>query len=261
MQIQNIAGYKFIPLTDLSELRSELLQKCNNLQLKGTILLSSEGVNMSLAATPNSINEFKSLLKQDARFADISFRESVSDNVPFKFMRIKLKKEIITMKRPEVRAEEHRAPSLSPQELKRWYDEKRPMTVLDTRNDYEYRFGSFRDAINLGIDDFSDFPKAAEQVSKDQPVVMFCTGGIRCEKAALHLLNAGYPEVYQLEGGILNYFAEVGGDYYDGECFVFDQRISLDANLQVTGTGQCTVCEGPIKPEAQGVCPKCSDII
>lgn len=250
MHIQNIAGYKFIALAELSDLRSGLLAKCESLDLKGTILLSAEGVNLNLAGTSDKIAAFKQFLQQDTRFSDMTYRESVSQAQPFKHVKVKIKKEIITMRRDDVRPEAARAPSITPAELKQWLDENRDVTILDTRNDYEVRFGTFENAVNLQIKDFCEFPEAAEKiVERDKPIVMFCTGGIRCEKAAVHLLNAGFPEVYQLQGGILNYFAEVGGDHYDGECFVFDQRVSLDANLQETGTQQCIQCQGPIKQE------------
>jgi UPF0176 protein len=247
MNILNIAGYKFLPLADLADLQSRWLSHCESLELKGTILLSAEGVNITLAGTRENIDAFRTELRQDERFDDMTFRESFSTFQPFEHIKVKIKPEIITMRQPDL-AVDKRAPSISPQEFKQWLDEKRDITVLDTRNDYEVRFGTFAGAINLHINDFNEFPHAAsEKTPREKPVVMFCTGGIRCEKAALQLLNDGYSEVYQLDGGILNYFAEVGGDHYHGECFVFDQRVSVDPDLQVTGTQQCVICEGPIK--------------
>lgn len=256
MQILNIAGYKFVSLEALPALRSHLLEKCESLELKGTILLSPEGINLSLAGPVHQIEACKAFLKEDARFADLTYRESRSDFVPFKRMKVKLKKEIITMRHPEVQPGSERAPDISPLEFKRWLDENRDITVLDTRNDYEVQFGTFRNAVNLHIDDFCEFPQAAEAVARDKPIVMFCTGGVRCEKAAIHLKNAGFSEVYQLDGGILNYFAEVGGAHYDGECFVFDERVAVDAKLQTTGTVQCLVCYGPVKQSATS-CESC----
>lgn len=250
MQILNIAGYKFVSLSELQELRANLLEKCQALELKGTILLSPEGINLSLAGSVAKIEQFKELIENDERFADLTYRESLSDFVPFKRMKVKLKKEIITMRHPEVQPESGRAPDISPQEFKRWMDENRDIVVLDTRNDYEVRFGTFDKAVNLHIDDFCEFPEAAESITRDKPIVMFCTGGVRCEKAAIHLKNAGFSEVYQLDGGILNYFAEVGGAHYDGECFVFDERVSVDPELKTTGTVQCLVCYGPVKQSA-----------
>lgn len=247
LMIQNIAGYKFVSLDNLSELRGALLEQCSLLGIKGTILLSMEGINISLAGMGEAIQAFKSELKQDTRFADMTFRESFSAEQPFRRMKVKLRNEIITIRRPELKPEESPAPSISPHMFKQWLDEKRDMVVLDTRNDYEFEFGTFVNATHLGLKDFSEFPEKTQTLPKDKPIVMFCTGGIRCEKAAVHLLNQGFEEVYQLQGGILNYFTEVGGEHYQGECFVFDGRLALDSQLQVTGTLQCEKCQGPIK--------------
>lgn len=234
MQILNIAGYKFISLSDLVALREQLLSRCQEHGLKGTILLSSEGVNMSLSATIESLQAFKSELKSDSRFYDMTFHETYSDVVPFQRMKVKIKKEIITLNKPEANPVANRAPDISPQEFKRWMDEGKDFIVLDTRNDYEVQFGTFSRAVNLHINDFGEFPQAVEKLNIDKPVVMFCTGGIRCEKAAIHMLNQGHSEIYQLDGGILGYFAEVGGDHYQGECFVFDERIAVDPQLEPT---------------------------
>jgi len=230
MHIENIAGYKFIPLNDLDALRQDLMHCCSENNLKGTILLSNEGINIFLAGTPTEIATFKKHLAADDRFADISFRISYSTFTPFKRLKIKCKKEIITMRRPEIKPTEQRAKNLSPNELKKWLDEKRDITLLDTRNIFEISHGTFENAVDLQLKDFSEFPEAANQVVGNKPVVMFCTGGIRCEKAALHMQNLGYPDVYQLDGGILNYFEQIGSAHYRGGCFVFDERIALLPN-------------------------------
>jgi UPF0176 protein len=257
MKILNIAGYKFLPLADLTALRADFLAQCEAFGLKGTILLSVEGVNLNLSGLAADISSFKAYLLQDARFSDITFRESFSQSQPFKYMRVKIKKEIITMHRPEVCPEVERAPSISPREFKKWLDEKRDITVLDTRNDYEIQFGAFQGATHFSLQDFGEFPEGAKKLAPVKPIVMYCTGGIRCEKAALHLLAAGFSEVYQLEGGILNYFSEVGGEHYEGECFVFDQRISVDHTLKETGTQQCQLCQGPVMAAAVS-CSACN---
>jgi predicted sulfurtransferase len=256
MQTSNIAGYKFITLTNLSSLQTTFMQNCQDLDLKGTILLSEEGINLSLAGSVENIITFKNQLHTDNRFSDMTFRESQSTHQPFKRLKIKIKKEIITLRRPEVQPAKKRASEISPEEFKHWLDEKRDITILDTRNDYEVKFGTFNNAIDLHIKDFCEFIKATETLSKEKPIVMFCTGGVRCEKAGLHLLNQGFPEVYQLDGGILNYFAKVGGAHYQGECFVFDERVALDSNLQRTGTVQCKICQGPVKHPTQ-TCSAC----
>jgi len=260
MSILNIAGYQFIALSDLSERRSALLEKTNSLQLKGTILLSSEGINLSLAGLPENIATFIHFLQSEKIFAEMTFRESYSDFQPFKHMRVKIKQEIITLRQPDISPENQTAPEISPKEFKKWLDEKRDITVLDTRNDYEVEFGTFKNAQNLYLEDFGEFPAAMDQVSREKPVVMFCTGGIRCEKAALVMLKAGYSNVYQLQGGILNYFAEVGAEHYEGECFVFDQRVAVDASLEPTGTQQCLICQGPMTRKSQPTsCLKCAN--
>jgi len=257
MPILNIAGYKFIPLTELASLQQQLLLQAEALSLKGTILLSHEGINITLAGLPKDIAALQTFLKSDSLFADITFHESYSKDRPFKRLNVKLKNEIITLRQKDVSpATTKRAPLISPDELKQWLDEKRDFTLLDTRNHYEVRFGTFKDAKQLHIADFGELPCAIAKIERDKPIVMFCTGGIRCEKAALHMMNQGYSDVRQLDGGILGYFREMGGAHYEGECFVFDQRIAVDSALQHAGTTQCEQCEGPITP-TQLSCSAC----
>lgn len=232
MRILNIASYKFITLTALPVLRETFIELCAVLSLKGTILLSEEGINLALSGSEQQITTFKDFLKKDPRFSDMTFRESFSETISFKRMKVKIKKEIITMKRDEVQPVSGRAPHVTPQELKQWLDENRDIVLLDTRNDYEMEYGTFKNALNLKLEDFSEFPEKTQSLSKEKPIVMFCTGGIRCEKAAIHLLQQGFEQVYQLDGGILNYFNEVGGDHYHGDCFVFDDRIAVTPELK-----------------------------
>lgn len=250
MQILNIAGYQFHPLDNLEQLRSQFLDICTTLQIKGTILLSQEGINISLAGPIDQIRRFQAYLSNTALFAHIKFHETFSTSTPFHHLKVKIKNEIITFGQENMDVAMNKAPNISPQEFKQWLDESRDITILDTRNDYEVRFGTFKNAVNLNIKDFGEFPNTLDQIDRTKPVVMFCTGGIRCEKAAIYLLNHGYENVYQLEGGILGYFAQVGGDHYDGECFIFDERIAVNAKLEATGTKQCLVCQGPYKGDA-----------
>lgn len=232
MQILNIASYKFITLDNVSELRLSLLHQCETLGLKGTILLSAEGINITLSGRLGDIHTFKTFLTGDSHFSDMTFRESYSSTQPFKRLKVKLKKEIITLRRPEIQPEKQRVPAISPQQFKQWLDEGRQLTILDARNDYEIEFGTFVGATQLAIQDFCEFPDAIKELSTDQPIVLFCTGGVRCEKAGLHLLNEQFSEVYQLDGGILNYFAMIGAAHYTGACFVFDERVALQPDLQ-----------------------------
>ncbi|MDX1900468.1 MAG: rhodanese-like domain-containing protein [Gammaproteobacteria bacterium] len=230
--IRHIAGYRFVPLVDLMDLRATMQAQAKQLELKGTILLSTEGINIQLAGEPLAIETWLDWLNVDTRFSDMSFRMSETEQLPFVRLKVKIKKEIITMRQPSANPIMRQAPSISPELFHQWLEEKRDITVLDTRNDFEYQFGAFEGAENLHLKEFSEFPEAMLKVSRNRPIVMYCTGGVRCEKAALAMMDAGYSEVYQLEGGILNYFAQVGGAHYHGDCFVFDERIALNSDLK-----------------------------
>jgi UPF0176 protein len=256
--IVNIAAYKFISFDDTVEKRPQFQAICHELGLKGTILLTPEGINLFLAGVRESINKFLAWLRSDARFADIEVKESYSDTQPFKRMLVKLKREIITMKMPLIQPEKGRAPAVDAKTLKRWldcgYDDAgRPVVMMDTRNAFEVDVGTFDNTIDYRIEKFSDFPAVAaahKDELADKTVVTFCTGGIRCEKAAIHMQNVGYDHVYQLEGGILKYFEEVGGAHYTGSCFVFDYRVALDPQLQPSGEMRCKACDAVIQTDA-----------
>jgi predicted sulfurtransferase len=248
--IVNIAGYRFVTLERLAELKAEILAFCKENQIKGTILLGQEGINIMLGGAEAAINAFIGFLHSYPQFADMAFKYSYSEEQPFQRMLIKLRKEIISMGRPEVEPAKHPAPNVLPQQLKQWLDEGRNVTIVDTRNQYEYDVGTFNQAINLGIAHFRDFPAAIQQLGddiKEKPVVVFCTGGIRCEKAAPYMLQQGFKEVYQLEGGILKYFEECGGAHWTGDCFVFDERVAVDPQLQPTGAIICKQCQQVVK--------------
>lgn len=274
MQIVNISAYKFITLDDTEALRPRLHEMCETLSLKGTILLAPEGINMFLAGAREAIDGFMTWLKQDARFADIEPKESPSDSKPFKRMLVRLKKEIITMRMPLIRPEEGRAPSVPPVTLKRWLDQGhdddgRPVVLLDTRNAFEVAVGTFEQAREYGITKFTEFPQLVADHREEfdgKTVVSFCTGGIRCEKAAIHMQEVGIENVYQLEGGILKYFEEVGGEHYKGDCFVFDYRTALNPQLLPAGPKQCFACRAVVTPLEQKLpdyqpgirCPHCA---
>jgi UPF0176 protein len=253
MQILNIAGYKFTELSALPLLQEDLQSACQANDLKGTILLSNEGININLAGGLKGVADFTARLTSRDAFADMRFHRTYSTAQPFKRLKVKLKKEIITFRQGEAATPlERRAPDIAPAELKRWLDEQRDITLLDTRNDYEFRFGAFAGAVNLQIDQFGELPQAIRELDKTKPLVMYCTGGIRCEKAAVYMENLGFNEVYQLDRGILGYFADVGGAHYDGECFVFDERVALAPDLLPHGTKQCPQCQGPVSLDEQG---------
>lgn len=253
MSIVNIAAYKFVPLKDLDVLRDDLKKHCLLWQLKGTILLSEEGINLMLAGHQDSINSLQKYLASDGRFADLYYKTSLSQEFTFNRMLVKIKKEIISMGISRIDPANKPAPRITAQELKQWLDEKRDFILLDTRNNYEIRLGTFNNAIDLNIKHFRHFPKAVTEANlpKDKPVVTFCTGGIRCEKAAILLQECGFSEVYQLDNGILEYLATQGSAHYQGECFVFDRRVGVNSELAETGTVQCFACLMPITLEEQ----------
>jgi len=255
----NIAAYKFITFSDTVEKRPQFRALCEELGLKGTILLSPEGINLFLAGLREPIDRFLAWLRADERFADLQVKESYSDRQPFTKMLVKLKREIITMKNPLIQPEKGRAPAVDAKTLKRWLDQGqddtgKPVVMVDTRNAFEVDVGSFDNTIDYRIDKFSEFPDVIAQ-NRDQlagkTVVTFCTGGIRCEKAAIHMQNVGFDSVYQLEGGILKYFEEVGGAHYTGDCFVFDYRTALNPKLEATETTQCFACRAVVTPREQ----------
>ena len=238
MNILNIAAYRFVRLEQLPELRREMQTRCKALGLKGTVLLAEEGINLFLAGAEAEIESFLCALRADARFAAIEIKRSWSAAQPFKRLLLKIKREIVTMGRPEIDPARTPAPRLAPQELKRWLDEGRDLVLLDTRNQFEVDVGTFEHTLSLGLKSFREFPHATPALTQqvgERTVVTFCTGGIRCEKAAPWLISQGFPEVYQLDGGILNYFEQCGGAHFRGACFVFDERVALDAGLSQTG--------------------------
>ena len=256
----NIAFYKFVPLEKLEEMQASLRSFCVSKGIKGTILLAPEGMNGSLAGEKEAILAFQKFLTSNPRFSDLTFKESLSDFQPFDKMFIKLKKEIVTMRAENWTRDASPAPQLPPAELDRWYAEKKDFLLIDTRNDYEYKIGTFEKAYDIGIENFRDFPAkvaALPEEWKNKPIVTFCTGGIRCEKAAPYMISQGFKNIYQLEGGILNYFKERGQSHWQGECFVFDNRIAVNAKLEATGATLCETCEAPIRLDQEN-CPLCS---
>jgi len=254
MDMLNVSAYQFTPLDALPELRADLKARCNGLNLKGTILIAAEGINLFLAGSEISVSALLEFLLADARFAGMPVKRSWSAEQPYNRMLVKIKREIIPMRRPEINPALAPAPRLSPQELKRWLDEGREVVLLDTRNQFEVDLGTFENTLSLGLKSFGDFPQASAQLDeafKDKPVVTFCTGGIRCEKAAPWLIAQGFRDVWQLDGGILRYFEECGGAHYRGECFVFDKRVALDAALHQTATVQCYTCQAVLTAAEQ----------
>jgi UPF0176 protein len=264
----HLAAYRFAPLTDLRPLRERLKQVTLDLGLKGTILLSQEGINLFVAGTHSAIADFLTVIRAIPGFETFSGKYNPCEHQPYNRMLVRLKKEIISFGIETIAPATYTSTKLQPKTLKQWLDEGRPVTLLDTRNDYEIKLGTFKNAVTLPIGRFRDFPSAVRDLPpelKDQPIVMFCTGGIRCEKAGPFMEQEGYKEIYQLEGGILKYFEDCQDAHYDGECFVFDQRTGVDPSLHETESTQCYHCQTPLTAADQAdpryvpgeSCPHC----
>ncbi len=232
MKIVNIASYRFVELTDLSTWKDKLLSVCQSQQLKGTIILSPEGININLSGDSRAVDAFIHYLVEFTAFKGMQFKRSLSEEYAFMRMVVKIKQKLIPG--PNPRMENFEPKYVSPESFKQWLDEEHDIAILDTRNGFEYEIGTFEGAFDLNLTNFSDFSdaiKSLEPSLKEKPMVIFCTGGIRCEKAAPLLEKQGFHNVYQLKGGILDYFTHCGGAHYQGNCFVFDERTTLDSQL------------------------------
>lgn len=238
--ILNIAAYQFTEIDAPELLAARLRELAETHALRGTILIAGEGLNLFLAGADAGIESFVEGLRADLRFADIVIKRSRSASQPFARLKVKEKSEIISFRQPNATPLAGRARAVEPAELARWIaqgqdDQGNRLVLLDTRNQQEVAYGSFAGAMTLPIDKFTDLPSAVSEqrtALDGATVVSFCTGGIRCEKAALWMEAEGIENVFQLDGGILGYFAQVGGYGYDGRCFVFDERVALDSELK-----------------------------
>ena len=236
----NVAAYHFADVDDVPALAGAVHAACSARGLLGSVLVAGEGINLFLAGDAGDVRGFLGWLRGDDRFSGIQAKESWSEHAPFARLKVKQKREIVPFAGRPAGIGESRAPSVDAATLRRWIvaghdDAGKPLVLLDTRNREEIGYGTFRGARTLPIDNFNDLPGAVEAIRdelRDATVVSFCTGGIRCEKAAPWMRDAGLDNVLQLEGGILRYFEEVGEEGYDGACFVFDERIALDPALR-----------------------------
>ena len=270
LEFLNVAGYKFEPLENLDSLIPEFQNKCDELGLKGSVYLSPNGINFSIAGTEENIDTYIQFMEEYSRFRDIPLKKTFSETQPFRRMKVRLKKEIISLGRDDINPRELTGDYISPRELFEMYETKEDVIVLDTRNEYETRVGLFENAVDLQLNTFRDFPSAIETLPeeyKDKQIVMYCTGGIRCEKASAVMMKAGFSDVKQLEGGVLDYFKETGGAYWNGDCFVFDERVALDKELKETEYIYCYICREPLSAEEKAspdfkineYCPYCID--
>jgi predicted sulfurtransferase len=244
----NVSGYKFVDLDadSLPALRFELLELCQNLGLCGTVLLSAEGINLMLCGPDAAVQPFQDWLRHRDEFDGMRLKKSRSKSATFSRLLVKIRKELVPTGDPDVRPAVNTGRYLSPEDLRRWIKEGRDFVLLDTRNQYEVELGTFSGATHLDLPNFRSIESKLatfDSATRVKPVVAFCTGGIRCEKATPIMMRLGFAEVYQLDGGILTYFERCGGDHFEGECFVFDKRVAVDASLSETGTTQCYACQ------------------
>lgn len=263
--------YKFVTLPDFAQIREPLLSFCIAQGIKGTILLAQEGINGTIAGSRQAVDAVLSFLRADPRLADLEHKESFADTPPFERMKVRLKSEIVTLGLPEVDPNQQVGTYVSPQE---WNEliAYPDVTVIDTRNDYEVSIGSFQGAQNPQTSSFREFPDYVRQQldpTQHKKVALFCTGGIRCEKASSYMLSQGFTEVYHLKGGILKYLEEVPAEnsLWEGECFVFDERVAVRHGLEAGSYELCLSCGRPISEVDQaspnyeeGIsCPHCFD--
>ena len=263
------ALYKFVTLSDYQQMRAPLLEKMQLLNIKGTLLLASEGINGTVSGTREGIDALLAWLNQDERLNPISFKESFDESQPFHRTKVKLKKEIVTMGVEGIDPTQTVGSYVKPKD---WNDliSDPEVFVVDTRNDYEIEIGTFEHAVDPNTKSFREFPQyVAENMdpAKHKKVAMFCTGGIRCEKSTAYMKEQGFEEVYHLEGGILKYLEDVPKEesLWKGDCYVFDNRIAVNHDLERSDYDQCWACRLPITQAEkehehfeQGVsCPKC----
>ena len=250
------ALYKFVSLPDFKALQAPILAACTNHNIKGTLLLAEEGINGTIAALPDDIHALLNYLRTDSlfqnRFADLEHKESFADEHPFYRMKVKLKKEIVTLGVPGVSPTKKVGTYVKPEDWNALISDP-DVVLIDTRNDYEVDIGTFKGAIDPKTTTFREFPEYIAQNfdrTKHKKVAMFCTGGIRCEKASSYMMDQGFEEVYHLQGGILKYLETVpeAESMWEGECFVFDQRVAVKHNLAVGDFDQCYACRHPLSP-------------
>jgi UPF0176 protein len=270
LKISNITGYKFIPITDRKSLQGKIQKHSNKLGLKGTVLISEEGLNFSIAGEHKAIQDFIKFLRSDKRFSEIDIKTTYNDYQPFRKMLVRIKKEIISMGIDEIDPFTFTGEKITPKELQDKLNNNEDIVLLDTRNEYEVRLGTFEDAVDLNLDSFRDFPNkimSFDQKMKNKEIVMFCTGGVRCEKASALMLKNGFKNVKQIDGGVIKYFEDTAGSYWNGDCFVFDDRVALDKNLNETDYILCFRCREPLnkkeidsdKYKIDEYCPYCFD--
>lgn len=254
------AFYKFVALDDCPALRERLHTVAMRSGIKGTVLLAREGINGTVAGSRHAIDEFLRVLRSDSRLTDLEHKESLARSAPFARLKVRIKREIVTLGRPGIDPNQQVGVYVDPQDWNRLIADP-DVLVLDTRNVYEYSIGSFAGAVDPGTRSFREFPAYVERAlgnDRNRPIATFCTGGIRCEKATAYLLAQGFTQVYHLKGGILKYLEQIApaDSLWRGECFVFDERVAVGHGLQVGGARLCRDCGWAVHGDA--FCPNCS---
>ena len=250
--VTHIAGYRFVPVEDTQATLLEIEGFSHGLGILGTVFLASEGINISIAGNLLAVLSFRQRLDQDPRFCNIKFHETYCQKIPYSKLNFKTKKELVPLGVENVTTTDSEQQYLSPVKLKQWLDEGRDFNLIDMRNTFEYEIGSFATAKHLNLKKFKTLKQRHDEVSaldKDKPMVTFCTGGIRCEKAAPYMQSQGFTEVYQLDGGIIEYLRQTGGSHWQGNCFVFDERISIDSQLRTKPMQLCLECQVSLHAE------------
>lgn len=251
--------YNFQKLNDPQTVKNDLVAKAKELNVKGLIITGTEGFNSTISCESESgFQQFKEFIQSYFQVPHLFFKDSTSSVDPFRRFVVKIRDEIVTLGTPELVPNPEKNHHLTPQEWNDVLKKESDYLLIDTRNWYETQIGTFKGAVNPGIDKFTEFPEFVEknQIPKDKKMLIFCTGGIRCEKGILELQRQGFDNVYQLEGGIINYLKEFPNDQYEGECFVFDHRVALDQNLNESKIyGLCPHCGQPAKQEI--TCSRC----
>jgi UPF0176 protein len=254
-QVTVAAFYKFVEIDDAGALQEELRAACEGHALKGTILIANEGINATVSGADTQIGAFIETLRADPRFSDLTVKLSIADGHPFQRLKVKIKPEIVTLGVPNVRAFAETGKRVEPEEWNALISDP-GVLVIDTRNDYEFEIGTFEGACNPGTRAFRDFPEfVARELGSDRSkkIAMFCTGGIRCEKASAWLLSEGFANVYQLDGGVLKYLERIPAEesMWRGECFVFDERVALMHGVQQGHHMLCSRCGRPMRADCE----------
>ncbi len=268
-----VAYYKFVPLPDYEERREPLQRVCQENGVKGTILLAAEGINSTMAGPPEGVEAVLNYLQSDPAIGELTVKRSWADDEPFYRMKVRLKKEIVRLGMPEINPNDQVGTYVEPEDWNELISNP-DVLVVDTRNDYECQIGAFKGAADPQTKSFREFPEYVKQKladKKGQKIAMYCTGGIRCEKSTSLLLNEGFEEVYHLHGGILNYLEKVKPEdsLWEGECFVFDNRVTVDHRLEAGAFDMCHACRHTLSDEdkqsehfLEGIsCPHCVDTL